>query len=151
MALKKVEKQLLEALDSMLQADAELGLKHHKKDHEKMGKSERGFEYLHNHIDELFQVRAAELDHSDSVCRAFKKVHNYKYIDDTTFRDAMEKEMTAEGVPAEVRAKSHKIVEKILKEQGDSKDWNEKDSGFVDLQDIKDVSQPEQDTDLEIL
>lgn len=150
--LTKDEKNLLESIQTMLQHDVELGLKIHKDSNEKLGHSERGYEYLHNQIDEMFALKAAELKHANSVCQAFKKVHNYKYLDDPAFPTAMEKEMVAQAVPAEERAKAIDFVPSIIKElKDDQKEWAEKDFGFnPNMEEIIDVSQPEQPLDFAI-
>ena len=152
MSLKKKEKLVLEAIDSMLQQDAKLGLSIHDDEHEKTGSAERGYEYLHGQIDEMFAVKAAELVHVDGICQAFKKVHNYKYLDDPTFRTAMEKEMIAQGIPKEERSKALEFVPKIISElKEEQSEWAEKESGFNPaLDEIREVSSPEQPLDFQI-
>ena len=112
MALNKTDKLLLESIKGMLQQDSKLGLDLH--DDDKFHKNERGVEYLHEQIDDMFAVRAAELIHAESVCQAFRKVHNYKYLDDHTFLPAMDKEMISTAVPAEERRKALEFVPNII-------------------------------------
>lgn len=148
MPLNKKEQLLLEAIDSMLQQDAMLGLSIHKTDDIV---SWRGYEYLHNQIDEMFALKAADLTHSDGVCQAFRKVHSYKYLDDPSFKTAMEKEMVAQGIPSEERAKAANWIPAIIKELKDEQsEWAEKDSFHPDLDEIKEMSQPEQPLDFNI-
>ena len=140
--LNQNEQALLEALESMLKQDDELGLAHHKAD--EALETERGFEYLHNNIDDSFTVKAADLKHADSVIKAFHSVHSYKYIDDASFMPAFMKELTAMAVPADEQAKAEKMVMDVLDdlEKGDA--FAEKDAGFnPDMDEIKDISQPE--------
>lgn len=146
------EKILLEGIKTMLQHDVQLGLKIHNQQHEESGLTERGYEYLHNQIDEMFALKAAELHHANSVCQAFQKVHNYKYLDDPSFPTAMEKEMVAQAVPAEERAKAINFVPSIIKElKEDQAEWAEKDFGFnPKMDEIQEVSQPEQPLDFAI-
>ncbi len=150
--LTQDELTLLEGIKTMLQHDVQLGLKMHNKQDQKLGQTERGFEYLHNQIDEMFALKAAELNHANSVCQAFKKVHNYKYLDDPTFPTAMEKEMVAQAVPAEERDKAIAFVPSIIKElKEDQAEWAEKDFGFnPKMDEIIDASQPEQPLDFAI-
>lgn len=150
--MNKNELVLLEAIDTMLQHDAQLGLKIHADKNKKSGEAERGYEYLHNQIDEMFALKAAELLHADGICRAFTKIHNYKYLDDPTFKTAMEKEMIAQAVPSEERAKAIEFVPSIINElKQDQAKWAEKDFGFnPKLDEIKEVSQIEQPLDFEI-
>lgn len=150
MALTKTEKLLVESIKSMLHQDPKLGLAFH--DDDKPLEAERGVEYLHEQIDDMFAVKAAELLHSDAVCQAFRKVHNYKYLDDHTFIPAMEREMVSTAVPAEERQKALKFVPAIIDElRAEQRDWAERDSGFnPSLDEVKEVSQPEQPTDFKI-
>lgn len=128
MALNDDEKLVLEAFNSLLNQDAELGLSIHDYKDESI---ERGFEYLHNHIDDLFKVRSAELSHTDGINAAFSKVHTYKYIDDPKFATAMEKEMVAQGIPANERSKAIEFLGKIIDQlKEEQQEWAEKDSGF---------------------
>jgi hypothetical protein len=150
--LTAVERILAEAVDSMLQHDAKLGLKIHDTDSQRLGEAERGLEYLHGQIDEMFALKAAELIHADGVCQAFRKVHNYKYLDDPSFKTAMEKEMVAQAVPAEERSKAAGFVPSIISElKEDQAEWAEKDFGFnPKLDEVKEASQPEQPLDFTI-
>jgi len=152
MAMKKSEKLVLEAINSMLQDDAKLGLSIHDKQLETTGTAERGYEYLHGQIDDMFQVKAAELIHAESVCQAFRSVHNYKYIDDPSFVTAMEKQMVAQAVPKEERTKAVEFVPAIIKElKTEQAEWAEKDFGFNPaLDEIREASKPEQPLDFTI-
>lgn len=151
MSLDQNEQLLLEAVKSMLSHDAKLGLSIHDKDEYKEH-DWRGLEYLHEHINEMFLVKAADLTHAEGVCQAFNKVHSYKYLDDPSFSTAMEKEMVAQAIPANERAKALNFIPKIIKElKEDQKEWAEKDSGFNPLLDeIKELSKPEQPNEFEI-
>lgn len=151
MSLNKKEKLLLEAVQSMLQQDAKLGLSIHKTD-DTEDSSERGYEYLHNQIDEMFSLKAAELLHADGVCQAFRKVHSYKYLDDPSFKTAMEKEMVAQGIPSEDRNKATSWIGSIIKElKEEQSEWAEKDHGFhPSLDEVKAASQPEQSMDFAV-
>lgn len=144
MPLSKNEKLLVEAVDSMLQQDAKLGLVIHDKDHQATGSAERGYEYLHNQIDDMFALRAAELTHAEGINQAFRKVHNYKYLDDPTFPTAMEKELVAQAVPAEERSAATSFISNIIEElKEEQQEWAEKDAGFnPNLNEIIDVSRP---------
>jgi len=152
MALSKTELLIAEAVGSMLKQDAMLGLSVHSSDHEEMGSTERGYEYLHGQIDDMFQVKAAELVHAESVCQAFRSVHNYKYVDDPSFLTAMEKQMVAQAVPAEDRQKASGFVPTIIKElKAEQAEWAEKDFGFnPKLNEIREHSKPDQPLDFNI-
>ena len=146
------EKLLVEGIKTMLQHDAQLGLKIHADELSELGSAERGYEYLHNQIDDMFALKAAELLHSNGICQSFRKVHNYKYLDDPSFTTAMEKEMVAQAVPAEERNKAKEFIPDIIKElKEDQAEWAEKDFGFhSNLKEIIDVSQIEQPLEMNI-
>jgi len=152
MALTNIEKLFVEALDTMLQQDPKLGLSIHDETLENSGFSERGYEYLHEQINQMFAVKAAELLHSDGVNQAFSKVHGYKYLDDPSFKTAMEKEMVAQGIPSEERMKAAGFVPNIIEElKEDQESWAEKDAGFSPrLDEIKEMCQPDQASDFNI-
>jgi hypothetical protein len=153
MSLNKKEKILLEAVQNMLQQDVMLGLSIHKdKDDIAYQSAERGYEYLHNQIDEMFSLKAAELTHTDGICQAFSKVHSYKYLDDPSFETAMQKEMVAQGIPKEERVKAIGWIPQIIKElKEEQSEWSEKDYGFhPDLEEIKETSQPDQSNEFDI-
>lgn len=148
MALNEDEKMLVEGIRSMLQHDAKLGLSGHDlTDHSQ----ERGFEYLHGQIDEMFALRAAELSHADAINSSFRKVHNYKYLDDPSFKTAMDKEMVAKAVPAEERGKALAFVPSIINElKKEQSEWAEKDFGMTDhMRAMTEVSQPDQPLDFQ--
>lgn len=145
------EKLVLESITSMLHQDAKLGLTFHDAD-QKDDEIEHGHQYLHEQIDDMLLLKAAELVHAESVTSAFRKVHSYKYIDDWTFLPAMEKEMISKAVPNEERIKALQFIPKIISElRAEHHLWTEKDSGFnPNLKEVKKVSQPEQDTEFKI-
>ncbi len=140
------EQLLVEAVKSFLDDHASLGLKPDDKADNDNNPKMRGFEYLHGQIDELFAHKAAELTHYTGICAAFTKIHNYKYLDDSSFCEAMNKEMTAQGIPADERKKALDFIPKIIKELQEEKSaWSEQDFGFnQNLDEIIDVSQPKQ-------
>jgi hypothetical protein len=150
--MNKNEKLLAEAVETMLQHDAKLGLKMHDVDDKNLGENERGLEYLHGQIDEMFALKAAELTHANGVCQAFQKVHSYKYLDDPEFEIAMKKEMVAQAVPVEDRTKAVGFIPTIISElKEDQAEWAERDFGFNPaLDDIKEASRPEQPLDFKI-
>jgi len=150
MALNKRERLLLEGIKSMLAQDAKLGLSFH--DQDKAAQGERGFEYLHEQIDDMFAVKAAELVHADSVCQAFHKVHSYKYLDDHSFRTAMEKEMVSTAVPAEERERALGFIGSIIDElRTEQREWAERDAGFhPSLDEVREASRPQQPVDFAI-
>ncbi len=147
--LNKHEKALLEAIKSMLDDDSQLGLSVHDLTTQS---SERGYEYLHNHIDQLFELKSSDLTMAEAVNQAFHKIHSYKYVDDPTFKTAMEKELVAQAVPKAERDKALNFVDKVIDEiQSDKGQFDEKDFGLnPDMEEIRNVSQTEQPLDFDI-
>jgi len=143
MPMNADEQLLVEAIKSMLHQDAHLGL---SDDSVKMQPHERGFEYLHEEILDMFAIKAAELLHTESVVSAFNKTHNYKYIDDWTFMPAFIQEMVSRGVPQNERMKANKYVIDIIEQlQEENENWSERDAGFdSNLEEVRKVSQPRQ-------
>lgn len=139
--MKKNEKQICEAIDTYLQHDAELGLQDREWEEES-----HTFQFLHEQINEMFALKAAGMTHHDGICSAFRKVHNYKYVTDPTFSEAMRKELTAQAVPAEERDKALEFVPKIIEELKKEDSFDEKDAGFnPNLDEIIGVSKPGED------
>lgn len=140
------EKLLVEAMQSFLSSKAKLGLDTDKTATNDNNPEFRGFEYLHGQIDEMFAHKAADLIHHTGICSSFSKVHSYKYLDDDTFSEAMDKEMTAQGIPAQERSKALQFIPAIIKElKTEAAEWAEKDFGFHDdLDEIIKISQPQQ-------
>jgi hypothetical protein len=64
----------------------------------------------------------------------------------------MEKELVAQAVPAEERAKAVAAIDSIIKELSkEKKNWAEKDYGFnPHMDEIEKVSKPEQPLDFQI-
>lgn len=128
--MTKDEKVLVECIKSMLDSKAKLGLTPDEKADDDNNPKMRGMAYLEGHINETFASKAAELVHHTGVCAAFNKVHKYKYIEDETFTEAMNKEMTAQGIPASERKKALEFIPSIIEELQEDGDWAEADFGF---------------------
>lgn len=152
MGLNKHERLLVEGIQSMLQQDAKLGLSMHDSESPEAKQDWRGYQYLHEQIDDMFLLKAAELTHSESVTSAFRKVHGYKYLEDWTFLPAMEKEMVSRAVPREERIKALEFIPQIVEQlRSEHNIWAEKDSGFnPKLDEIRKVSQPKQEGELKV-
>ena len=142
MALNKPEQVACEAIDTMLRHKVALGLQDLPEDAHK--EEEHSFQYLHEQINEMFAIKAAGLIHHDGACAAFRKVHNYKYITDPTFRRSVNEEMKAQGIPAAECQQVLEYIPAIIDEiKTEDKDWCERDAGYnPNLADIIKVSQP---------
>ena len=140
--MKKSEKVLTEAIDTFLRHSTELGIPEPPEEYKE--EESQTFQHLHEQINEMFEVKAVDLTHHDGICAAFRKVHNYKYVTDPTFLVAMEKEMSAQGIPMEEREKALDFVPAIIEQvKTEGKEWAEQDAGFHPcLDEIIDVSRP---------
>ncbi len=143
MALGPDEQMLLEAIKSMLDDKAKLGLV----DDKRLVDDSNTFSILHGNIEASFKLAISDSLHYDGICAAFSKVHSYKYLDDPKFTIGFDTEMKSQGIPEEDRKSAHKAYDKVLAEMKKGKDGvgAEKDSGWnPNLDEIKAVSQPEQ-------
>lgn len=136
-AMNDSEKLLLEAVRSMLHQDARLGLVFHKPDQVKR-ESSHFMQFKRETIDDMYQLAISESKFADSLTAAFSKVHCHKYIDDPTFKLAMDVEMRSMGLPQEDRDLALKSVDKVIKELvGDTGEraagWNPVMDELVDL------------------
>jgi hypothetical protein len=135
-AMKDSEKLLLEAVRSMLRQDVKLGLAYHKPDQVKR-ESSHFMQFQRETIDDMYQLAISESKFADSITAAFSKVHCHKYIDDPTFKLAMDAEMRSMGLPKEDRELAIKSLDKVIKElvEGGERGagWNPRMDDLVDL------------------
>jgi hypothetical protein len=144
MALSDNDKLVLEAIANMLHDEGSIGLP--LNDVDDLNADERGSQYLHSSIDDLFTLKANRLMHAESVISAFHKVHSHKYVTDFSFVTAMDKEMRARGVPTEERTQAMLFIPDIMEQLNrEQKEWCEQDAGFNPrLSEVRQVSKPEQ-------
>lgn len=138
------EKLLTEAIQTYLQHKTKLGIPDPPKDLADV--DSESLQNLHEQINDLFVVKSIDLVHHEGICRAFRKVHNYKYITDPLFSKTMMQEMTSQGIPGGEKAKAIKFLEKVTKEISEEADWQEQDAGYhPQLDEIIAVSKPGMD------
>lgn len=148
MALSEDEKLLVEAFRGALRD--QIGLKGHQPQIEELDERERGSEYLHQQIDELFHHKTADLDHHTGVCAAFARVHSYKYVDDPRFKTVMDREMKAQAIPTEDRQRACDTIDAIIAElKRENRSWSEQDAGWVDMEEIEEACFPEPNNGLD--
>lgn len=139
MAIKKSERIVCEAIDTMLRDKAALGLQDPPKSYK--DEDEHSLQYLHEQINEMFAIKAAGLTHHDGACAAFRKIHNYKYVTDPTFGRSLTEEMKAQGIPAKEQEQASKYLAAIIKEMQGGSDWCERDAGYnPNLEEILDTT-----------
>ena len=137
------EKLLTEAIQTYLQHKVKLGIPDPPKD--LADADSKSFQYLHEQINDLFELKSVDLVCHEGACRAFRKVHNYKYITDPLFTKALMQEMKSQGVLGVEQEKVVKIFDTIKEEISEGDGWNEQDAGYhPDLKGIIAVSKPGQ-------
>ncbi len=126
------ENLLVEAVKNMLQQNAELGLSVHKDE-----ETSHGMQHEWEGIDDAFALKVQNLTFHDAITSAFLMVHSYKYVDDTRFLIAFEKELQGRAVPQDEIDKSINIVNdmKAGLDQGDERSfgWNNDMEGLIDV------------------
>lgn len=117
------EKLLLEAVKTMLQQDAGLGLSYHKD-----VEQESSSQYIHEELNDGFALKIADLNNYDSIRAMYRKVHNYMYTTDPRFCKQLTDNLKSLGIPANEIEKACSVVEEVNKEiLGDKQ---ERDFGF---------------------
>jgi hypothetical protein len=153
MSLNKKQKTFLEALDTYLNQDAQLGLKDHGKD--KLNDLERvdSLEYNRNDVYSKYRDRLlkANIIFIGPIMRAFNSAHNIRIFGSPTFLSAMERELKAQPIASSEVEKALDLADKLAEELKKSKDQMQ-DSGLnSDMESIKEVSQPEQASEFDII
>lgn len=125
--MKKEEKQLCEAIESYLQDESKLGLP------EATDEESHTLQFLHEQINEMFALKVIGMTHQDGMRSAFRKVHNYKYLTDPTFNEALRKELSAQAVPREQQDKAFEYVNQIIEQiRKEDSIGDERDAGYND-------------------
>ena len=141
MALSDIERLLFEEMKTLLGDKTQLGLSVHKKDQQ--DQSNTG-QWLHEDIDQQFALDTIDLVHHSEVTAAFKKVHDYKYLDSPTFQVSFRRELTAQAVPAKEVDEALKILEKLMVKAGGKKGQGERDAGWhPELEEVLKTANPE--------
>ena len=132
--LQPAEKMFVEAIGNLFRNNEDiLGLvKHDEVSH--------GFEYQWNGIEDMFALKSAKSTFHEELSGAFHDIHSYKYLDDPTFAVALEKRLTARGVPTEEIKNALDYTDQI-REELKKKHFQEKDAGWhPDLDEILDTT-----------
>lgn len=136
MSNERLEKLLVETMKNLL-------------DQDDLGRVEGGADQEHSHnvqfqwedILDSFALAVKKSDFFNPINSAFYKVHSYKWLNDSTFEEALTSELESQGVPHEDIELSLKALEKVRKEYlKDNK--NENGVGWPeDMKGIKQVTQ----------
>jgi len=139
MALNESERTIAEAIKNMLD-DTALGVNAHKDSEDERANT---FTFLHEEIEQAYRLATISLEHHDSICSAFSKIHSYKYLNDPSFALSFKGELASRGVPLEECTKALETVGKMIDKH--LKNSNERDAGWnPDLDEIIKASQPPQ-------
>jgi hypothetical protein len=130
------EKAIVESISNFLRDKATLGLPGKKETEEVENVAQARVEGLY----ETFALKFVDSPFYESVTRAFRKIHSYKYLDHPTFKLSMESEMKCTGVPTETIAKALSTVDSLVEEF--NKNTGERDSGWNEerLTDLLDMT-----------
>jgi hypothetical protein len=131
--MKDNEKVVLEALQSLLNQRAKLGLSSHEEIDTSNSAQDRW-----ESISEAFKLKIVDSPFFDSISSAFRQTHDYKYVCNPTFKVAFESELKSRGIPHTEIAKAidavDSIVETLKKEPCESgAGWNPALAEIVDL------------------
>jgi len=133
MPLKSNEKKVLKAISSMLSHDL-LGLDVHEGE-----ETSHHSQFRWEEIASAFRLKCAKSPYCESMAAAFRKTHDYKYIDHPTFKLAMEADMRSMGLPRHVIEQALGYVDGIVNELKESMP-SEKDAGWPDMDALHDVT-----------
>lgn len=89
-------------------------------------------------IDDTFKLKVAGSPYEDALTSAFFQTHNYKYLDNPTFKLSFEREMRQRAVPTNElnQALTHidSLISDLQKNPGElDAGWNSDMEGLVDL------------------
>lgn len=116
MALKKNEKNLVEALKNFLQQDAKLGLAIHDNE-----ETSHNIQFQWEGINDAFRLAINESPFHDSISSAFYAIHSFKYLDDPLFELDLKQELLSRAIPKEEINKTMNIIHMLRENIGGSK------------------------------
>lgn len=132
--MNPTEKMLAEAIGNLFKnKESNLGIVGHT-EHSHMLQFQREL------IEDEFALKTVESPFHEDLCGAFRDIHSYKYLDDPTFAIALDKRLSARGIPTEERQNAVKYIDEIKKKLKGS-NYQERESGWhPDLKEIADMT-----------
>lgn len=133
---KRLEKLLVESMKNLL-------------DQDDLGRVEGGVEGEHSHNTQFqwedilhsFAIAVKDSEFFDSLNSSFYKVHSYKWINDSTFEEALTSELESQGVPHKDINLAMDALDSVRSEYLKDHD-NENSVGWApNLDDIKSATQ----------
>jgi hypothetical protein len=109
--------------------------------------SSHGSQFRWEGIDDAFKLKAAGSAYEDSITSAFFQTHNYKYLDNPTFKLSFERELMQRAVPATEISSAMGYLDSMvseLKTNPGEQDagWNADMEALVDLTSNADKRKP---------
>lgn len=116
------ESQIVESISNLLRDPANLGLVGKPESKERFSLTQKMMEDIY----EEFALKFVDSPFYESVTRAFRKIHSYKYVSNPTFKLSLEGELKSTGVPTEEIHKALKAINEISENKISEKDanWN---------------------------
>lgn len=129
------ESEIVRALKGLLSQDL-LGLEIH----DEVDETAHHSQFRWSNLSDSFRLKAIDSPFYDSLCAAFTKVHDHKYIDHPTFKLAMDNEMRSMGVPTHAREDGLGYVDALIKDLSEEMP-SERDAGWnPDMEGLRDVT-----------
>lgn len=124
--MNQLERMLVEAIGNMFKhQDKNLGIvppKHPEITHR--------YQFQWSNIEDMFALKTSDSPFSESLTAAFHDIHSYKYLDDPTFPIALDKRLSATGVPMTERQQALKYVNEIIEDLKREGHFQEKETGW---------------------
>lgn len=141
--MQKKEQVVLEALQSLLNQKARLGLS----THDEIDASHSSQDAWES-ISEAFKLKIIDSTFFDSISSAFRQTHDYKYVSNPTFKVAFESELRNRGIPPIEIKKAIAAVDSIIETMDkkpceQSAGWNPALDDIVSMTKHADTRTPE--------
>lgn len=129
------DSEIVRALKGLLSQDL-LGLEIH----DEVNETSHHSQFRGTDLSDQFRLKAIDSPFYDSLCAAFTKVHDHKYIDHPTFKLAMNNELRSMGIPTPAREAGLSYVDELVKELSEELP-SEQDAGWnPDMEGLRDVT-----------
>lgn len=117
---KMEESRLVESISNFLRDDAHLGFPGKKDYKERFSLTQRMMEDMYEEL----ALKFVDSPFYESVTRAFRKIHSYKYVSNPTFKLSLISELRSTAVPEEVIEETCKAIDELSKKAEKDANWN---------------------------
>jgi len=129
------DSDIVRALKGLLSQDL-LGLEIH----DEVNETSHHSQFRWSDVSDQFRLMAIDSPFYDSLCAAFTKVHDHKYIDHPNFKLAMDNELRSMGIPTSARESGLKCVDDLISKLSEELP-SERDAGWnPDMEGRRDVT-----------